>query len=243
MIRLLLAHHLAPCEHLVSQISLFAHNKAFMGTFVKSLICARYTFLLLGANFRATFRVCYKIFSFYGINALLASVFFGINVYLPVWNYGINVCNMLKRKISKQIENYLKSGGDKMLVVDGARQIGKSFIIREIGSRMFPNFIEINMEKDKQGDRLFAEAKTTENFYLALSVVAGDRMSDKKSTLVFIDEIQAYDHLLTLVKFLMEDGRFTYIASGSLLGVTLKPRWSASNGVFTNICPKIVPNN
>lgn len=150
---------------------------------------------------------------------------------------------MLDRKISKQIENYLKSSGDKMLVVDGARQIGKSFIIREIGSRLFPNFIEINMEKDKQGDRLFAEAKTTEHFYLALSVVAGDRMSDKKSTLVFIDEIQAYDHLLTLVKFLMEDGRFTYIASGSLLGGTLKPRWSASNGAFTNICPKIVPNN
>ena len=140
---------------------------------------------------------------------------------------------MLDRKISKQIENYLKSGGDKMLVVDGARQIGKSFIIREIGSRLFPNFIEINMEKDKQGDRLFAEAKTTENFYLALSAVAGDRMSDKKSTLVFIDEIQAYDHLLTLVKFLMEDGRFTYIASGSLLGVTLKKTQSIPIGSIT----------
>ena len=89
----------------------------------------------------------------------MASIFFGINVYLPVWNYGINVCNMLKRKISKQIENQLKSGGDKMLVVDGARQIGKSFIIREIGSRLFPNFIEINMEKDKQGDRLFAKPR------------------------------------------------------------------------------------
>lgn len=150
-----------------------------------------------------------------------------------MWNYGINVCNMLKRKISKQIENYLKSGGDKMLVVDGARQIGKSFIIREIGSRLFPNFIEINMEKDKQGDRLFAEAKTTENFYLALSAVAGDRMSDKKSTLVFIDEIQAYDHLLTLVKFLMEEGRFTYIASGSLLGVTLKKTQSIPIGSIT----------
>ena len=120
-----------------------------------------------------------------------------------------------------------------MLVVDGARQIGKSFIIREIGSRLFPNFIEINMEKDKQGDRLFAEAKTTENFYLALSAVAGDRMSDKKSTLVFIDEIQAYDHLLTLVKFLMEDGRFTYIASGSLLGVTLKKTQSIPIGSIT----------
>ena len=68
---------------------------------------------------------------------------------------------MLKRKISSKIEDYLKSGSNKMLVVDGARQIGKSFIIREVGSRLFPNFIEINMEKDRQGERLFAEAKTT----------------------------------------------------------------------------------
>ena len=142
---------------------------------------------------------------------------------------------MLKRKISKKIEDYLKSGSNKMLVVDGARQIGKSFIIRDIGSRMFVNFIEINMEKDRQGARLFAEVKTVENFYLALSTFAGERMGDKNSTLVFIDEIQAYDHLLTLVKFLMEDGRFTYIASGSLLGVTLKKTLSIPIGSMTTL--------
>lgn len=140
---------------------------------------------------------------------------------------------MLKRKISSNIEDYLKSNSNKMLVVDGARQIGKSFIIRDIGSRLFPNFIEINMEKDRQGDRLFAEAKTVEDFYLALSTFAGEKMGDKHSTLVFIDEIQAYDHLLTLVKFLMEDDRFTYIASGSLLGVTLKKTLSIPIGSLT----------
>lgn len=142
---------------------------------------------------------------------------------------------MLKRKIVNKIEDYLKSGDNRMLVVDGARQIGKSFIIREVGSRLFPNFIEINMEKDRQGERLFAEAKTVENFYLALSTQAGDKMRDKASTLVFIDEIQAYDHLLTLVKFLMEDGRFTYIASGSLLGVTLKKTLSIPIGSLTTL--------
>ena len=94
---------------------------------------------------------------------------------------------MLKRKIANKIEDYLTSGSNRMLVVDGARQIGKSFIIREVGSRLFPNFIEINMEKDRQGDRLFAEAKTVENFYLAMSAFAGDKMGDKVSTLVFID--------------------------------------------------------
>jgi len=51
-----------------------------------------------------------------------------------------------------------------LLVVDGVRQIGKSFIIRDVGSRLFPYFMEINMEKDRQGNRLFAEAKTVEDF-------------------------------------------------------------------------------
>ncbi len=129
---------------------------------------------------------------------------------------------MLYRKIAKQIEEHLSSNSDKMLLIDGARQIGKSYIVRWVGQRMFPNYIEINMEEDKLGDCIFADAKTTKDFYMALGVFAGEKMKEQANTLVFIDEIQAYDHLLTLVKFLMQEGRFTYIASGSQLGVTLK---------------------
>ena len=137
---------------------------------------------------------------------------------------------MLYRKITRRIENYLSSNSNRMLLIDGARQIGKSYIIRWVGQKMFANYIEINIEEDKLGDRVFAEAKTTKDFYLALSMVAGEKMKDKETTLVFIDEIQAYDHLLTLVKFLMQEGRFTYIASGSLLGVTLKNTQSVPMG-------------
>ena len=129
---------------------------------------------------------------------------------------------MLYRKIESYIENYLQADSNKVLIVDGARQIGKSFIIRHAGQKLYKNYIEINMEEDKLGDGIFADAKTVNDFYLALSVVAGDRMKGRTDTLVFIDEIQAYDHLLTMLKFLKEDNRFTYIASGSLLGVTLK---------------------
>lgn len=86
----------------------------------------------------------------------------------------------------------------------------------------YTNFIEINMEADKIGDQIFMNAKTVADFYLAMSTIAGDRMKERSNTLVFIDEIQAYEHLLTLLKFLREDNRFTYIASGSLLGVTLR---------------------
>lgn len=129
---------------------------------------------------------------------------------------------MLFRKIENQIEAHLRSSGDKILIVDGARQIGKSYIIRHVGQRLFSNYIELNMEADKVGARLFAEAKTTSDFYMALSTIAGDKMGDKASTLVFIDEIQAYEHLLTMLKFLRDEDRFNYIASGSQLGITLK---------------------
>lgn len=137
---------------------------------------------------------------------------------------------MLFRKIATRIEEYLSSDSDRMLLIDGARQIGKSYIIRHVGEMMFPNYIEINMEEDKLGDRVFADAKTTNDFYMALSVVAGDKMKQRENTLVFLDEIQAYDHLLTLVKFLMKEKKFTYIASGSLLGVTLKNTQSVPMG-------------
>ena len=137
---------------------------------------------------------------------------------------------MLYRKIAKKIEQYFSSKSPRMMMIDGARQIGKSYIIRHIGKKMFPNYIEINMEEDRLGERIFAEARTTNDFYMALSIVAGNKMKDRENTLVFIDEIQAYDHLLTLVKFLMQENRFTYIASGSLLGITLKNTQSVPIG-------------
>lgn len=137
---------------------------------------------------------------------------------------------MLYRKISKRIEAYLSNPGNRMLMIDGARQIGKSYIIRTLGKKMFSNYIELNMEEDYLGARVFANAKTTEDFYIALSLVAGDKMKERNNTLVFIDEIQSYDFLLTLVKFLMQENRFTYIASGSLLGITLKNTRSVPMG-------------
>lgn len=129
---------------------------------------------------------------------------------------------MLFRKIEDQIVRHLKSDDDRILVIDGARQIGKSFIIREVGKRLFKNFIEINMEVDKVSSRTFENARTVDDFYLALSIEYGHLMKEKENTLIFIDEIQAYDHLLTMLKFLREDNRYTFIASGSQLGITLK---------------------
>lgn len=74
---------------------------------------------------------------------------------------------MLYRKIEKLIEEHLKSDTQKILLIDGARQVGKTYIIRYVGQRLFENFIEINMVEDSIGDRLFANTKTIEDFLFA----------------------------------------------------------------------------
>ena len=128
---------------------------------------------------------------------------------------------MLYRKIAEDIENQLKSNSNKILVVEGARQVGKSYIIRYLGKKLFKNYVEINLLEDSLSQRMFSNTNTLENFYLQLSMIAGERLGTKEDTLVFLDEIQEYPYMLSLLKFLNQDGRFTYIASGSLLGVTL----------------------
>ena len=142
---------------------------------------------------------------------------------------------MLYRKIEALIESHLTSDSQKILLIDGARQVGKTYIIRYVGRKLFENFIEINMVEDSLGGRLFANTKTVEDFYLQVSMLAGSKMKQKENTLIFLDEIQAYPHLLTLLKFLSQDDKFTFIASGSLLGVTLSQTTSIPMGSIRKV--------
>ncbi|MBP5522717.1 MAG: ATP-binding protein [Bacteroidaceae bacterium] len=137
---------------------------------------------------------------------------------------------MLYRKITSYIEDHLQSNTDKILILEGARQIGKSFSIREVGTRLYKNYVEINFVEDDEGDQLFKNIHKKEDFYLTLSMVAGDKLNDRTDTLVFLDEIQHYPQYLTMLKFLREDGRYRYITSGSLLGITLQDTTSIPVG-------------
>ena len=140
---------------------------------------------------------------------------------------------MLYRKITSYIEEYLKSNTDKILILEGARQIGKSFSIREAGKRLYKNFVEVNFVEDDENDQLFKNIHKKEDFYLTLSMIAGEKLSNRSDTLVFLDEIQHYPQYLTLLKFLREDGRYRYIASGSLLGIALQDTTSIPVGSIT----------
>ena len=125
------------------------------------------------------------------------------------------------RKIESYIKEYLNSQTNKILCINGARQVGKSYIIRKLCRKHFKNYIELNMANDKVGDQLFKNVKTIDEFYIETSVVASEKMFARDNTIIFIDEIQEYPQLLTLLKPLSEDNKYRYICSGSALGVSL----------------------
>lgn len=128
---------------------------------------------------------------------------------------------MLYRKFTKELEDFLLHEPNKILLVNGARQIGKSYLIRYVGKKLFKHYVEINLKADQESNRIFADVHSKEDFYLQLGAIAGNELGKENDTLVFLDEIQSYPHLMTMLKFLNEDGKYRYIASGSQLGVAL----------------------
>ena len=137
---------------------------------------------------------------------------------------------MLYRKIEKEIKEHLENNANTILIVEGARQVGKSFIIRKVAQELFKNYIEINFAEDKFLSKTFEQVSSVQDFYMKLSSVAGERMNEKNDTIIFLDEIQEYPQFLTLLKFLNQDNKFTFIASGSLLGITLNKTTSIPLG-------------
>ncbi len=129
---------------------------------------------------------------------------------------------MLQRKFATELSRFLQDEPDKIMLVNGARQIGKSYLIRYVCQQLFAHYIEINLQEDKEGARTFANVHSVQDFYVQLGIFAGNELGTRKDTIVFLDEIQAYPHLLTLLKFLNQDARYRYIASGSQLGIALK---------------------
>lgn len=137
---------------------------------------------------------------------------------------------MLKRKIAKNIEEHFSSNDGTALLIDGARQVGKTYIINHVAQKFFKNYIEINMLEDSLNKREFEDVKSTEDFYFQVSTSFGDKLNTYQDTVIFIDEIQAYPHLLTLLKFLVDDKKYHFIASGSMLGVALSKTLSIPMG-------------
>ena len=124
---------------------------------------------------------------------------------------------MLKREISEKLKLWRTQKNKKALCIIGARQIGKTTIIREFAKQEYENFIEINFILDKGAEKIFEDKLDADTIIEILTAFKMQKMEPGK-TLVFLDEIQECPNARTAIKFLVEDGRFDYIETGSLLG-------------------------
>lgn len=126
---------------------------------------------------------------------------------------------MLKRKIDSYIRDFYTNSRNALLIT-GARQTGKTFSIREFG-KSFKSFVEINFVDMPEAVSVFAEAKSSSDILLRLSAITRVPLI-KGDTLIFFDEVQKCPDIVTKIKFLVDEGSYRYIMSGSLLGVELK---------------------
>ena len=139
---------------------------------------------------------------------------------------------MLFRKIYSELEKFYSENPREALLVTGARQIGKSFVIREFGKSHFENFIEINFLEMPQAVEAFNNAKDADDILLRITALTNQPMQ-KGKTLIFFDEVQKVPEIVTAIKFLVEEGSYRYALSGSLLGIELKGVRSVPVGFMT----------
>ena len=128
---------------------------------------------------------------------------------------------MLRRKILAHFIEWKNNANKVALLVKGARQVGKTTSVREFGKTQYDSFIEINFEQSPLVRRAFDSNLDARTIILNLSAMGYGPFIEGK-TLVFFDEIQSCPNARTAIKFLVEDGRFEYIESGSLLGINYK---------------------
>lgn len=141
---------------------------------------------------------------------------------------------MINRRIEEDLRDFLIRGSKEALLISGARQVGKTFIVREFGRRNFKHYVEINFLKNPRAKTLFGDTGSEDEFFTLLTAFTPEPIVSGE-TLVFFDEIQECPEVVTFIKFLVDDGRCRYILSGSLLGIELKDVRSAPVGYLREV--------
>ncbi len=138
---------------------------------------------------------------------------------------------MIRRDAEKQINDWIDNGKDALLIT-GARQIGKTYLIRNCLKEKNIPYIELNFIENSEYIELFSKSFSSKDIIMRLSLIGGEKLIPGK-TVIFLDEVQECKELITAIKFLVEDGSFKYILSGSLLGIELSDLKSAPVGYMS----------
>ena len=129
---------------------------------------------------------------------------------------------MLKRKVTEQLKNWISTKDKKCLIVKGARQTGKTYIIEQFARDNYEETVEINFKETPSAAEVFSGDLTVDNMVMALRFRFPEKKIDPDKTLIFLDEIQECPEAITSLKFWATDNRYDVIASGSLLGIDYK---------------------
>lgn len=127
---------------------------------------------------------------------------------------------MITRKVDELIRHFILNDR-RALLVTGARQVGKTYAIRKASKECFENVVEINFIEQPDAIALFSELKGAKDLLLRISAFSKKTLIPGK-TLIFFDEVQECKEMVTAIKFLVDEGSYKYVMSGSLLGVELK---------------------
>ena len=136
---------------------------------------------------------------------------------------------MLQRKIYKRINEFYKERPGKALMIVGARQVGKSYIVEEFCKAHYESFVKLDFIENPDYVSALDTAKSADEILLRLSALFGDKMIPGK-TIIFFDEVQECRDLITQIKYLVQDGTYDYILSGSLQGTVFRDIVSAPVG-------------
>lgn len=129
---------------------------------------------------------------------------------------------MLKRKTTALIKNWRNTKNKKCLILQGARQIGKTYTIERFAEENYEELLEINFKQLPSAAEIFSGDLTVDNMVLAMRFRFPEKKIVPEKTLIFLDEIQECREAITSLKFWAIDNRFDVIASGSLLGIDYK---------------------
>jgi predicted AAA+ superfamily ATPase len=127
---------------------------------------------------------------------------------------------MINRKAYQFLRAFF-TNEKRALLVTGARQVGKTFAVRKIGKEVFEQMVEINFIEQPDAVELFSHPKSAAELLMRISAFTRKKLVPGK-TLIFFDEVQECDEMVTAIKFLVDEGSYRYVMSGSLLGVELK---------------------
>ena len=130
----------------------------------------------------------------------------------------------LKREFYETLKAWKRSKGPECLLVKGARQVGKTYIIEKFARENYGNVISLNFIEEPGLVSVFDGELDADGIYAGLSAILPDKRVVPGDTLLFLDEIQECPNARTAMKFLAQDGRCDVVASGSLLGIRYKRR-------------------